>query len=71
MIKERDIMITQLKDEIKLLNANLPDVLAQQRPNSDILIDISKDGSYHIKEWDDPNAEYELDGLIFEIFKNE
>jgi hypothetical protein len=28
-------------------------------------------GNYTIKEWVDPNKDYELDGLIFEIFKNE
>lgn len=36
-----------------------------------ILIEMDNNGNYTIKEWVDPNKDYELDGLIFEIFKNE
>ena len=32
---------------------------------------MDKDGNYTIKEWNDPNQDYDLDGMIFEIFKND
>lgn len=28
-------------------------------------------GNYTIKEWHDPNKDYELDGMILEIFKDD
>lgn len=36
-----------------------------------IMIDMDTHGNYTIKEWQDPNMDYKLDGLILEIFKND
>jgi len=32
---------------------------------------MDKAGNYTIVEWNDPNKDYDLDGLIIEIFKND
>ena len=39
--------------------------------NFKIMIEMDSNGNYTIKEWQDPNQNYELDGLILEIFKNQ
>jgi len=36
-----------------------------------IVIDMDSKGTYSIKEWHDPNMDYELDGMILEIFKDD
>lgn len=36
-----------------------------------IIIDMDSKGTYTIKEWHDPNMDYELDGMILEIFKDD
>lgn len=36
-----------------------------------IIIDMDSKGTYNIKEWHDPNMDYELDGMILEIFKDD
>lgn len=36
-----------------------------------ILIEMDETGNYTIKEWTDPNKDYELDGMFLEIFKND
>ena len=36
-----------------------------------IIIDLDTKGTYNIKEWHDPKMDYELDGMILEIFKDD
>ena len=36
-----------------------------------VIIDMDSKGTYTIKEWHDPKMDYELDGMILEIFKDD
>lgn len=82
MIKDRDAMITLMKDQMRELEDKLkeqiengekdqPTQLAKKKSAGSIEIDISDDGSYHITQWQDPNQNYDLDGMIFEVFQND
>lgn len=77
VLQQENTMAVQSTTIENLLNKNCPGTTNEDISNEEtkdhvkIVIDMDTKGTYTIKEWHDPNMDYELDGMILEIFKDD
>jgi hypothetical protein len=82
ILEHETTMATHRTTIENLLNKNCPvsselgiEIVDPSKVGSDlgirILIDMDTAGNYTIKNWVDPNQDYEIDGMILEFFKDE
>ena len=61
----------KLKEQVANRGKDVAATLAKNKAAGGIEIEIGNDGTYLITQWEDPNQNYDLDGMIFEVFKND